>query len=70
MDPFVFAMNLHDVVRLKMDLPKEELCAGAVGVIVAIYHEPQQAFEVEFCDKDGLTLSTLALLQEQIEKVA
>jgi hypothetical protein len=36
-------MNLHDVVRLKMDVPEEELHAGGVGV--ALYHEPQQALD-------------------------
>ena len=55
-----------DAVLLVQDVPEDGLVAGVIGVIVDIYTEPTEAYEVEFCDPDGRTLALLALLPEQI----
>lgn len=59
-------MNLHDVVTLKEDMPTLGLLKGAKGVIVSIFDNPTQAYEVEFCDNDGRTICEVALTPEQI----
>ncbi len=60
-------MNLYDMVSLKVDIPEENLRAGALGTIVHIFHEPNLAFEVEFADDQGRTLAMLPLMPDQIE---
>ncbi|GAA2571928.1 hypothetical protein GCM10010435_53030 [Winogradskya consettensis] len=55
-----------DVVALAADLPAEGLKAGAVGTIVDIFRDPELAYEVEFTDDDGATLSLTTLTPEQV----
>lgn len=55
-----------DVVTLKVDLPSEKLYRGMQGVVIDIYEEPEKAYEVEFCDDEGNTISQIALLPDQI----
>lgn len=60
-----------DVVRLKQDIPAEKLAAGAIGTIVMKFPEPNEAYEVEFCDEKGKPISvseTIVLLPDQLEK--
>ncbi|WP_406044928.1 DUF4926 domain-containing protein [Micromonospora sp. NBC_00898] len=59
-------MNLFDVVELLSDLPEEQLAAGSVGTIVHVFTAPEQAFEVEFTDNEGRTLTTIALRPDKI----
>lgn len=59
--------ELHDVVRVREDLPDLNLRAGALGTVVMVFSAPAPAFEVEFVDDEGRTLATHALLPEQIE---
>ena len=63
-------MNLreYDVVRLLRERPEHGLAAGAVGAIVMVYKVPP-AYEVEFCDKDGVTVALITLEQSDLEKV-
>lgn len=61
--------SLFDVVTLTEDLPEYNLQVGIVGAIVDVYNEPEEAYEVEFCDDDGKTIEMLALLPSQISKV-
>lgn len=62
-------MDINDVVVLKVDLPDERLEKGMRGVIVAVFSEPEKAYEVEFCGAEGETVVELALKAEQIEVV-
>ncbi len=63
-------MKLHDVIKVKNDIPEENLKKGMTGVIVTIFHEPCLAYEVEFCNDRGETILETALLPEQIESVS
>lgn len=56
-----------DVVTLAVDLPDENLRRGMQGVVIYVYHQPGEAYEVEFCDDEGKTLALLALTPEQLE---
>lgn len=55
-----------DVVTLKVDMPEENLYRGMQGVVIDVYERPEKAYEVEFCDTEGRTISQVALLPEQI----
>ncbi|WBB76602.1 DUF4926 domain-containing protein [Micromonospora sp. WMMD1128] len=63
-------MELYDLVRLREALPEENLPAGMLGTIVHVFHQPQLAYEVEFADQDGRTLSSVALTPEKILPVS
>ncbi|MEU0078817.1 DUF4926 domain-containing protein [Micromonospora tulbaghiae] len=62
-------MDLYDLVELRDAVPEENLPAGAVGTIVHVFHRPDLAYEVEFADQDGRTLSTVALTPDKIQQV-
>ncbi|PWC14598.1 DUF4926 domain-containing protein [Brenneria roseae subsp. roseae] len=53
--------SLFDVIYLKNDLPEEGLKKGMLGTIVHIYNEPSPAYEIEFCDDNGVTLACITL---------
>ena len=59
-------MQLYDVVELLVDLPDEDLSAGAVGTVIHIFERPNRAYEVEFADSNGKTLATAALTDDQV----
>ncbi|MCG8069775.1 MAG: DUF4926 domain-containing protein [Candidatus Thiodiazotropha taylori] len=61
--------EINDAVVLKADMPEEGLKAGTVGDIVADFTEPNEAYEVEFCDDEGDMLAQLALLPGQLSKL-
>ena len=52
-------LKLLDVVALLKEIPEKNLSLGQVGTIVEKLEN--DAFEVEFCDKNGITLATIAL---------
>jgi hypothetical protein len=54
-----------DVVALTVDRPEENLWRGQVGTVVEILAKGQ-AFEVEFCDRNGRTYESLGLCPEEI----
>ncbi|HHN8460655.1 TPA: DUF4926 domain-containing protein [Morganella morganii] len=56
-----------DVVTLAVDLLDENLRRGMKGVVIDVYHQPDEAYEVEFSDDEGKTLALLALTPEQLE---
>lgn len=62
-------LGLFDVVRLEVDLPEEGLKKGDTGTVVFDFESPRNAYEVEFCDSEGRTLVTLALLPSQVSLV-
>lgn len=59
-------MDLYDVVELTTDIPEEQLTAGSIGTIVHIFSSPEHAFEVEFTDSDGRTLTTIAVKPDKV----
>lgn len=58
-------VELLDVVALTEDLPEHNLWHGQVGTVVEILADGE-AFEVEFCDRDGRTYDSLGLRPDQI----
>lgn len=57
-------VQLLEVVALTVDLPEVNLRRGQVGTIVDVLGGGQ-AFEVEFCDRDGRTYASLGLRPDQ-----
>jgi hypothetical protein len=62
-------LDLYDLIELREALPEELLPAGAVGAIVHVFDRPQLAYEVEFTDEEGRTLSSVALTPNQVRRV-
>ncbi len=60
-------MEMLDLVATTIDLPEEGIDKGDEGTIVEIL--APGVFLVEFCDDDGVTLSTLVLKAEQLRVV-
>lgn len=58
--------RLHEVVRLRSDVPEDGLRAGAVGVVVEVFDQPYVAYEVEFVDDKGRTIAQRALRPSEI----
>ena len=57
-------LKLLDVVAVLNDLPEEKLTKGQVGTIVEELDEG--VYEVEFADKKGKTITSLALKTQDI----
>ncbi len=57
-------IKLLDIIALTVDLPESNLWIGQVGTIVEILANGQ-AFEVEFCDRDGRMYESLGLRPDQ-----
>lgn len=60
-------MNQYDVVLLIKDIPVEGVLKWSIGVILEVYDETH--YEVEICDKEGLTKFLGALSNEYIELI-
>ncbi len=52
------------VVALTEDIAEYGLCRGQVGTIVEVFSDGQ-AFEVEFCDREGRTYESVGLRPNQ-----
>jgi uncharacterized protein YpmB len=61
--------GLYDVVQLAESISSENLAKGDQGTIVLAHSKPHEAYEVEFCDKDGATLALVALKPGQFSVV-
>jgi hypothetical protein len=57
----------NDTVKLINYLPYEALSKGSIGVVVAGFTEPVEAYEVEFSNEDGETIAQVTLFSDQIE---
>lgn len=57
-------LKLLDVVALLEDMPHEKLMKGQVGTIVEELGEG--AYEVEFADRQGRTMTSLPLTTENL----
>lgn len=60
-------MNQYDVVLLIKDIPAEGVLKWSVGAILEVYDETH--YEVEICDKEGITKFIGALSNEYIELI-
>lgn len=58
-----------DTVRLLVPVTEEGVNAGDIGVIVAVFDDPDEAYEIEVCDRDGATVAQVVLKQPQFEVV-
>ena len=57
-------IKLLDVVALTEDIDEYGLCQGQVGTIVEVLSDGQ-AFEAEFCDREGRTYESVGLRPDQ-----
>jgi hypothetical protein len=53
------SLKILDVVAILQDIPSKNLAKGQVGTIIEIL--ATDVFEVEFCDKNGRTISMEAI---------
>jgi hypothetical protein len=58
-------IKLLDIVALTEDLPEQHLWRGQVGTVVEIL-AAGEAYEVEFCDRDGRPYASLGLRPGQL----
>ncbi|MGB3779996.1 MAG: DUF4926 domain-containing protein [Tunicatimonas sp.] len=58
------SLKLLDTVALLKDVPGEKLIKGQVGTIIEMLEEG--VYEVEFADKQGRTIASLALAVEEL----
>ena len=58
------SLKLLDIVALLKDIPDEKLVKGQVGTIIEMLDEG--VYEVEFADKQGRTIASLALAVEEL----
>lgn len=58
------SLKLLDVVALMKNLPDDKLSKGQVGTIVEKLDD--NVYEVEFSDKNGQTIASLALKAEDL----
>ena len=59
----------HDTVKLVRNITEKGLTKGTIGVIVAVYSIPNEAYEVEFVDDFGITIVQTTFLPDELEKV-
>lgn len=57
-----------DMVRICKDY-NEQIQRGAIGVVVMVYDMPNEAYEVEFVDDEGITIAQCVLLPNELEIV-
>lgn len=60
--------KLYDIVCLKEDIANPPLLKGTVGTIIYVY-KPNRLFEVDFISKEGESLASVVLENNQILKV-
>ena len=58
------SLKLLDTVALLKDIPDEKLVKGQVGTIIEMLDK--DVYEVEFADKQGRTIASLALVVEEL----
>lgn len=63
------SFKINDTVKLTEDIPQENLKAGTLGVVIEVFSEPHEAYEIEFIDNDAELIAQLALLSSQITLV-
>lgn len=58
------SLKLLDIVALLKDIPDEKLVKGQVGTVVE--ELDKEVYEVEFTNKRGETITSLALTNEEL----
>ncbi|SEL32835.1 protein of unknown function [Roseateles sp. YR242] len=57
--------KINDVVQLTALPPDDLVTPGMLGVIVAAFSEPEEAYEVEFSNNQGETIAQVVLRPKQ-----
>jgi hypothetical protein len=60
-------LKQFDVVKITKDNPTEGIIEGQIGTILEVYDNNH--FEVEICDRNGITLFLGALSRDMLEVV-
>ena len=60
--------NLYDIVCLKEDISNPPLQKGTAGTIIYVY-KPNKLFEIDFVSKEGETLASVVLENNQLLKI-
>ena len=63
-------IKLLDLIEVIKDVPAQKVRPGAVGTVVDVYTNPNLAYEVEFFDHSGRERALIALLPDQVRKIA
>jgi Domain of unknown function (DUF4926) len=59
--------DINDTIILNKDLLNYDLFKGDIGVIIFIHENPNEAYEIEFCDEKGKTIKQVVILKEYFE---
>lgn len=59
----------YEVVKIKQDMPENNLTAGMTGTVLTIYTDEPPTYEVEFSDDDGITIALLTITGDMLKKV-
>ncbi|MGH6614420.1 DUF4926 domain-containing protein [Sphingomonas sp.] len=59
--------NTLDTIKVLKPIPEEGIEAGANGVIIAIFENPDEAYEVEFSDDEGRPVAQVVLQREDFD---
>ena len=60
-------MKLFDTIKLKIDIPQENLRIGHLGTVVHLFERDPKLYEVEFADDQGKTITTITLNINEVE---
>ena len=63
------SIALLDTVIITVDLLEQQVLAGDLGTIVAVYDSPELAYEVEFVNPDGSTRALLTVHPELVRSL-
>ena len=59
--------NEMDLVRVLKDFPEQKIKKGDIGIIITVFTEPREGYEVEFDDGAGKTKAVFSILPEYLE---
>ncbi|MBB4225236.1 MULTISPECIES: DUF4926 domain-containing protein [Variovorax] len=61
--------RINESIRLTAPIHSALLEAGAIGLIVEIFLEPEETYEIEFSDERGATTHQLLLHPHEIQRL-
>ena len=59
----------NDIVRIMKNCEKE-ITIGMIGVVIMVYEEPDEAYEVEIVDVDGKTKVQSVFFPDELEFIS